>query len=82
MDALCILEWSGQQISVPLADFDFIQQVFYPDLPTLPGFRVHVALNMGPMVVRGMWYPYITSAPPSLCALACERWQRACHVLF
>ena len=77
-DALDILCWSGLRFRpprsrAPLGHFgvDLIRN--YADLVELPGFRTHVKYNIGPIVCRGMWYPWITSRPPNPRALRMDQ---------
>lgn len=64
-DALDILVWAGVRIRADRGPFVVVADVGYPDLVELPGFRAHVELNMGPIVCRGLWYPWISSRPPA-----------------
>ena len=69
-DAVQLLLWGFPGQRLDLGEFLVIRNISYAELLLAPGFRAHVELNMGPMVVRGIWYPYITAAPPSAPALA------------
>lgn len=69
-DAAHLLRWGFPGQRLDLGEFLVIQDINYAELLRAPGVRAHVELNMGPMVVRGIWYPYITAAPPSAPALA------------
>jgi hypothetical protein len=71
-DVVRILRWGGFRLSNGLDDFEIVQEVTYAELRRAPGFRYHVEFNMGPMVVRGVWYPYITTTPPDPWTLASE----------
>jgi hypothetical protein len=69
-DAVHLLRrgFPGQRLD--FGDFLVIRGASYAELLRAPRFRAHVELNMGLMVVRGIWYPYITATPPSAPALA------------
>jgi hypothetical protein len=69
-DAVHLLRWGFPGQRLDLGEFLVIRGINYDELLRAPGFRAHVELNMGPMAVRGIWYPYITAAPPSAPALA------------
>jgi hypothetical protein len=64
-DALDILVWAGVRIRANRSRVVVVADVGYPDLVELPGFRAHVERNMGPIVCRGLWYPWISSRPPA-----------------
>lgn len=68
-DALDILCWTGlrfrpPRFRAPLGFFCIDAIRTYDELVERPGFRTHVNHFMGPMVCRGMWYPWITARPP------------------
>jgi hypothetical protein len=63
-DALDILLWAGLRIGRGRGRIVVAAGVNYLDLVELPGFRAHVEFNMGPIVCRGMWYPWVSSQPP------------------
>jgi hypothetical protein len=69
-DAVHLLRWGFRGQKLDLGEFLVIRGISYAELFRAPGFRAHVEMNMGPMVVRGIWYPYISAAPPSVSALA------------
>jgi hypothetical protein len=62
-DALDILVWAGMPIRANRGPFVVVADVGYPHIVELPGFRAHVELNMGPIVCRGLWYPWLSSRP-------------------
>lgn len=72
-DALDILCWSGRRFRAHLGHFCVVAIRTYADLVGRPGFRAHVKYNMGPIVCRGMWYPWITSQPPRPQALRMDQ---------
>jgi len=63
-DALDIVVWSGISLRADQGYFHVDVAPSYNELLGRPGFRDHVEFNMGPMVCRGMWYPWITAEPP------------------
>jgi hypothetical protein len=69
-DAVHLLRWGFPGQRLDLDEFLVIRGINHAELLRAPGFRAHVEFNMGPMVVRGIWYPYIAAAPPSAPALA------------
>ncbi|MDI1476864.1 hypothetical protein [Polyangium sp. y55x31] len=64
-DALDILVWAGVRIRANRGPFVVVAVVDYRDLVEQPGFRSHVEYNMGPIVCRSLWYPWISSQPPA-----------------
>ena len=55
-DALGIIRSLGYGARLPadLGDLHIIEGIKYADLE-----KKHVRTNMGPIVVRGMWYPFL-----------------------
>ena len=51
-DAFQIIIRSGYQLPQDVSDLKIIENVKPTDLDR------HVVMNMGPIVVRGMWYPF------------------------
>ena len=59
-----MLVWAGIRLRTDCGAFAAWSRVTYSELVDCPGFRRHVELNMGPIVVRRLWYPWITAVPP------------------
>jgi len=59
-----MLVWGGYRLRTDCGAYTVCSRVTYSELVDCPGFRRHVELNMGPVVVRGVWYPWITAVPP------------------
>jgi hypothetical protein len=60
-DAIDIIRKSGYGRWLPddLAEINFIEDVRFDDLE-----QEYVRQHMGPIVVRGMWYPFTHLGPP------------------
>lgn len=57
-DALTIIRAYGYQLPEDASDLGVIENVRYGDLDR------HVQCNMGPIPVRGMWFPFVKVGPP------------------
>lgn len=60
-DAIDIIRGSGLGECLPenLSEMRVVENVGYNDLD-----KSHVQPNMGPLVVRGLWYPFLNVGPP------------------
>lgn len=63
-DALDLLVWAGVRLNADHGRFLVTPIASHTELQEQPGFRAHVEFNMGPLVCRGVWYPWITAIPP------------------
>lgn len=61
-DAIRILRWAGYGQFIPddLSTLSILENVAVADLD-----QPHVVANMGPIVVRGVWYPFIALGVPA-----------------
>jgi hypothetical protein len=71
-DAVRLVRWANFGRKLDPSDYAIEEGITYANLEMLPGVSAHVDRNMGPMPVRGVWYPFLTAAPPSPTQLEAE----------